>query len=89
MMSFFWTHWEAEVMWTLYEKVNGEWVLVYTGPTGDRCKSVALNMNRSECSMNLGKQFLIRNPVGNNWMKSADTDSWRMKWVYAESGEQA
>lgn len=74
-------------MWTLYESIGGEWVLAYEGPTGDRCKSVAKASNRTESNSNLGRRFLIRNPVGNNWMKSVNTGSWRMKWVYAESGE--
>lgn len=73
--------------WTLYKKTDQGWVLIYEGPSGDHCKTVAKETNRSEFSSNLRGKFLIRNPVGNNWMKSVDTGSWRMKWVYAEPGE--
>lgn len=73
-------------MWTLFEKQDGKWVLVDEKKSGDACKTEAMRRNRTESRSNLGKEFLIVNPVGNNWMKSVNTGSWRMKWVYAESG---
>ena len=73
--------------WGLFEKVNGNWMQVYAGPSGDRCKTVAKQSNRSDVQANKGKQFVIRDPSGNPWMKSVDVGSWSMKWVYVKPGE--
>ena len=72
-------------MWTLHKILDdGKLQEIYQGPTGDRCKAAAKDFNRSEFSSNLRGKFLIRDPKGRNWMKSVDTGSWRMKWVYVE-----
>jgi hypothetical protein len=73
--------------WQLYRKLLKGWDLVFECNSGDACKTFAKNRNRSEYRMNLGLLFLIKDPVGNNWKKSVNTESWRMKWVDAESGD--
>jgi hypothetical protein len=70
-------------MWTLHKILDdGKLLEIYQGPTGDRCKAAAKDFNRSEFSSNLRGKFLIRDSGDRDWMKSVDTGSWRMKWVW-------
>ena len=66
-------------MWMLYEKCGDEYIDVGCGPSGDRCKAIAKKITKSRRA-----ELLIRDPGGRDWMKSVDTGSWRMKWVYVE-----
>lgn len=69
--------------WTLYE-CNGIRHYAGSGKSGDSCKTMAKRRNRSEFQHNLGKEFVIVDPSGNDWMRSVNTGSWRMKWVYCK-----
>ena len=73
--------------WSLYKMTDKGWAWVGDKPSGDACKTLAKKLNRSEFQTNLGFEFLIRTPVGNNWMRSLKKGSWKMTWVYAESGD--
>lgn len=68
-------------MWMLYEKcANGEYIDIGCGPTGDNCKTKAKRVLKNRPQ----SEFLIRDPSGREWMKSVNTGSWRMKWVWAQ-----
>jgi hypothetical protein len=71
-------------MWELYTKWDDHYWHSFRGPSGDSCKARARSLNRNESNSNLGKEFLIRDPSGKDWMKSVNTGSWRIKWVYVK-----
>lgn len=74
-------------MWMLYEKCKDGDNIVYIDvgckPSGDACKALAKKISRREFNGRTEAEFLIRDPAGNDWMKSVNTGSWRMKWVNA------
>lgn len=72
-------------MWSLYENsASAGWLCVGVFPTGDRCKTVAKECNRNSFRYDLGKEFLIKDPSGNPWMKSVKNSGWRMKWEWVK-----
>lgn len=74
------------MQWSLYEKsATGDWFWVRHCPTGDRCKTVAKGIRNSDLTENANsREFLIRDPARNDWMKSVKNSGWRMKWEWVK-----
>jgi hypothetical protein len=76
-------------MWELYEKMAGNWFKVCKAPTGDRCKTVAKQiavsvMRPGRTSVPSYREFLVRDPYGRDWMKTVNTESWRINWEWCQ-----
>jgi hypothetical protein len=74
-------------MWKLYMK-NGQRVIIGEYGSADYCRTVAMRNNRSDSSMNLGREFVIVDPSGHDHQQSVNTHGWRMKWVWCRIENQ-
>ena len=70
--------------WTLWEQTSThDWVNVYTGKSGDACKTQCKRLISVGYRASQRREYVIRDPGGKDWVRTQDTGSGRVKWIWA------